>query len=134
MAGNGSRSDGCRSASPALQPRGEELVERQSGFVGWPKLRRPAEQQGYLLRENVERSARGVPSCDALRIGRKNRQPRIPPGRQVTALHQFDLGRELRIYGPVGGEQFVPPATGLRTLRSNVGSEVVADGIRNQKL
>src|SRR5712691_11155183 len=61
-------------------------------------------------------------------------KPGSPSGRQLTPLHQVDLGRELRIFRPVSREQLSPTAAGLRAARANSGGEVVAHGVGNQEL
>ena len=71
--------------------------ELQRGFGGRGEIRRSAQQPRHVLREHVEHLARSLASRDALRIGGKCGQPRIPSARQLTALHQIYLERELWI-------------------------------------
>jgi hypothetical protein len=43
-------------------------LELERGLVGWPEVRRPAEEPGDVLREHVQNLARRVPSGNALRV------------------------------------------------------------------
>src|SRR5712691_12476636 len=108
-------------------------LERQGGLIGRAEIRRSAHQPSDVLRKHVEHFARGIPSGDALGVGRKDGKPGIPSGRQLTPLHQVDLGRELWIFRPVSREKFSPTAAGLRAARANSGGEVLAHGVGNQE-
>ena len=77
-------------------------LEGQDRLVRGTEIRRAAEQPGDVLRQHVEHFPRGVAPRDAFGIGRKDGQTAIPSGRQLTALHQIDLGRKLRIFRAVG--------------------------------
>src|SRR5262245_36760746 len=92
---------------PAAVTAGLEVagsLEREERLIGRAEIRRSAEQPWDVLREHVEHFARRVPSGDSLGIGGKNGQPAIPSARQLTPLHQIDLGRKLGVFRPVGGE------------------------------
>src|SRR6266508_4939331 len=108
-------------------------LEREGGLVGWAEIRRSAQQPRDVLRKHVEHFARSIPSGDAFGIGRKDGKPGIPTGRQLTPLHQVDLGRELRIFRPVCREQSSPTFVGLRAARANSRGEVFAHGVGNQE-
>src|ERR1700704_1404896 len=109
-------------------------LERQGGLVGGAEIRRSAQQPRNVLRKHVEHFARRIPSGDALGIRRKDRKPGIPSGRQLTPLHQVDLGREFRISRPVSREELSPTAVGLRAARANSGGEMFAHAVGNQEL
>src|SRR5207244_10981738 len=83
---------------------------------------------------HCETCARRIPSGDALGVRRKHGTPAIPSGRQLTPLHQVDLGRELRIFRSVSREQFGPPAADLRAAGANPRGEMGAHGVGNEEL
>src|SRR4051812_27883162 len=109
-------------------------LEQQGGLVGRAEVRRSTDQPRDILCQRVEHFARGIPSGNALGVGRKDRESGIPLRRQLTPLHQVDLGRELRIFRPVSREQLGPAFMGLAATRADSGGEVLGHGGRNQEL
>src|SRR5262245_5472240 len=82
--------------------------EGQSRSVRGAEVRGPSEEPRDVLRERVQRLARGVSTGDALCVGRKNRQVTIPPFGEFPPLHQFDFVSKLGILGTVRLEQPSP--------------------------
>src|SRR6266404_6071254 len=72
---------------------------------------RSAEPPRDVLRKHVEHLARSITAGDALGIRREDGEVAIPPHRQVSSLHLIDLGRELRMGGPIRREERGPLAS-----------------------
>src|SRR5262249_58015979 len=85
-------------------------------------------------RKMVDHLARRIPSCDALGVSREDGKSAIPSRRQLTPLHQVDLGCELGMFRSVGCEQFGPTAAGLRAAGADSRGEAGAHGLGNQEL
>ena len=118
--------------SPGLEA--SRALVRQGRLVGRAEVCRAAEEPRDVLREHVEHVARRVAAGDALGVRREHRKVPIPAVRQVAALHLLDLGRELRMGGPVRREERRPLASRRGAARPDAGGEVLADGVRHQEL
>src|SRR5439155_6801045 len=75
-----------------------------------------------------------VPSRDPLGIGWKDGKVAVPAGRQLAPLHQFDLGREIRVLGAIGGEEFGPLPPRISSARSYSGSKMLVDAVGHKEL
>src|SRR5690349_21661894 len=82
--------------------------ELQPRSVGGRKIRRAADQPGYILRENVENLAGAIACGSAFRICRKGRQIFVPAIWKFAMLHFVDLVCEFGKLLRVGVEHFFP--------------------------
>src|SRR6266571_4047539 len=107
---------------------------RQRGLVRRAEIRRAPEEPGDILRQRVQRLARGVAAGEALGIRREDGEVAIPPRRQVSPLHLVDLARKLGVRGPVRGEERRPPTAGGCAARTDAGGEVLANAVGDEEL
>jgi len=91
-------------------------------------------RQGDALRQHVQHLARGVAAGHALRVGWEHREVAVPPLGELAALHLVDLGRELGVLGPVGGDELHPLLPGRGSARANPCREVLGDALGDQEL
>ncbi len=109
-------------------------LELQGGFVRGAKIGRAPEEPGNVLRQDVQHLARGIPPCDAFRVGRKLGEICVPSGRQLAPLHLVDFAGQFGILDPVAREQVhPPPPCGIAT-RANSRGKMFANAIGNQEL
>src|SRR5207253_5392723 len=120
--------------APAPGLEASRALVRQGRLVRRPEVGRAAEQPRDVLREYVEHLARSITAGDALGIRREDGEVAIPSRGQVSSLHLIDLGRELRMGGPIRREERGPLASSRSAARPDARGEVLADAIGDQEL
>src|SRR4029453_16975345 len=105
----------------------------ENGLVRWSKIRRPSEKPGNVLSQNIQRFARGIAPSDSFRIRCEYREVAIPAGREFAPLHQFDLGRSVRVLSSIGCKQFGPFPSSFCAASAYTSSEVFIHAVRNKK-
>ena len=109
-------------------------VEREPRLRRRREIRRAADEPRDALRDRVQHLTRRVTAREALRVGRKLRNRRLPGFGKLAALHALDLVRELRMRRAVLLEQRLPVRASLRAARTDPVGEVLADAIGDEEL
>src|SRR6202035_1368034 len=77
---------------------------------------------------------RGIAARQPLRIGRKARQRRLPPRRQLVLLDLLELTREIRIFRPIPPEHLQPRGMSSGAALAEILGEYIIHPVRHQEL
>src|SRR5215469_12930580 len=106
----------------------------KSGLVGRTKIRGSPNQPWNVLREHVQDLPRGISTCYAFRVCRKDGKVAVPSLRQLTLLHLVDISSQLGELGMIVREELCPLSARVCSALADPGREIFANSIRNQEL
>src|SRR5579863_5081579 len=109
-------------------------VESQSGLVRRTKITAAAEKPGDVLGKHIQYFCRCVPSREAFGVGRERGEIAVPPGWQLPALHQVNLGCEFGVLRSIRVDQLGPFSSGFRAACADASLKVLVDTFRHQEL
>src|SRR6201993_4520850 len=107
---------------------------RQGSFVRRTQIGGATQEPRNVLRQHVQRFARGVATGDTFRVGGKCWKVKIPSRWKLAPLYQFNLTCEARILCAIRFDQALPLAPRFRAAFADSGGEVVVHAIGNEKL